>query len=669
MARKKKQEVILLHGNSAFTKDQIGNAGLVQGELVIEHGKNNVTGEAVTKIHTIDNTGAELATFIDEKAINKLVNAVETKVDTLETVVGNETNGLVKDVAANKTAISDLQDALGMGISGTGVTARVEALEGVVGDESKGLVKDVKDLQSDLNTKTTGIKDRLEAVEGKADTNADEITALKKTVNGEGEDTGLVGKVAANEEAIGTNAGEIAKLKEYVVDGYTPEGEGAEKVNGLLDRVTVLENAIGDADAEGSIVDKLNDAKTAIEALQDTVGDESKGLVKDVKDLQATVGDATKGLVKDVAANKTATETNATAIDGLDKIVNGYTPEDGEKVEGLVDKVAANKTAIETLEKQISTDIATELGKLDVTAGDEDKAVTKYVSYVEQTDGKISAHYETLDAANVAAKYPHGETAAEMTVQQALDKLSAQDEALGGQIEAVDARIDTRIDAILGSDKANDGTTQLTIREIANAELAKQLIPSGATEALDTLQEIAAWIQAHPEDAAAMNADIANLKTALAGYVDVDESGKVTVTKVKGVIEALALRLDNKDAELNNAINNAITALTGTITATKNEIDAYTVNGKKISENPSLVSDDIKMTTVVGAEQGVTEQTVQEAIAQVQANVGTAEGKITNLTAELNKVNVTGVDGVKVEKSDRTFTVSIEKIDAGSYDD
>jgi hypothetical protein len=194
MARKKKQEVILLHGNSAFTKEQITNAGLVQGELVIEHGKND-KNEAVTKIHTIDNTGNELATFIDQKAINELVNAVDTKVDTLE---------------------------------------------GVVGDESKGLVKDVKDLQSELNTETTGIKDRLDAVEDKADANADEITALKETLNGKGEDTGLVDKVAANEEAIGTNAGEIAKLKGYVVDGYTPEGEGAEKVNGLLDRVTVL---------------------------------------------------------------------------------------------------------------------------------------------------------------------------------------------------------------------------------------------------------------------------------------------------------------------------------------------------------------------------------------------------------------------------------------------
>ena len=658
MARKKKQEVILLHGKSQFNMQAAQEVNLKLGELVVEHSE-----DGDVKLHALNNAGNGLGTFVTETKVDDKVEVVADKVDNLETVVGDESKGLVKGVADNAQAISDLQDALGMGTAGTGVTARVDALEDVVGDESKGLVKDVNDLKSDLNTETTGIKDRLDAVEDKADANADEITALKETLNGKGEDTGLVDKVAANEEAIGTNADEIAKLKGYVVDGYTPEGEGAEKVNGLLDRVTVLENAIGDANAEGSIVDQLTDAKTAIEALQDTVGDETDGLVKDVADLQATVGDATKGLVKDVAANKTATETNATAIAGLDKIVNGYTPEDGEKVDGLVDKVAANEEAIEGLKTQIGTDIATELGKLDVTAGDEDKAVTKYVSYVEQTDGKISAHYETLDAANVAAKYPHGETAAVMTVQQALDNLSAQDETLGGQVEAVDARID----AILGSDKATgENAVQLTIRQIANAELAAQLLagPDGVVDNFKTLQELAAWLEQHPEDAAAMNADIANLKTALAGYIVTGEDGTVTVTDVKDVIDTLAQRLDNKDTELNNAI----TALTGTVTANKNAIDAYTVNGKKISENPSLVSGDIKMTAVVGAEQTVTEQTVQEAIAQVQANVTTVSNRVETVDDRIDAISIEGT-GIVVERDADKFTININVIDAGSYDD
>ena len=59
-----------------------------------------------------------------------------------------------------------------------------------------------------------------------------------------------------------------------------------------------------------------------------------------------------------------------------------------------------------------------------------------------------------------------------------------------------------RIDTLVGSD------TNKSVRTIANEELAAQLIPTDAQDALDTLEEIAAWIQEHPEDAAAMAAKL-----------------------------------------------------------------------------------------------------------------------------------------------------------------
>ena len=59
------------------------------------------------------------------------------------------------------------------------------------------------------------------------------------------------------------------------------------------------------------------------------------------------------------------------------------------------------------------------------------------------------------------------------------------------------------------------GDTNKSVRTIANEELAAQLVAPGADEALDTLQEIAAWIQAHPGDAAAMNAAITALQNKL----------------------------------------------------------------------------------------------------------------------------------------------------------
>jgi ABC-type nitrate/sulfonate/bicarbonate transport system substrate-binding protein len=64
----------------------------------------------------------------------------------------------------------------------------------------------------------------------------------------------------------------------------------------------------------------------------------------------------------------------------------------------------------------------------------------------------------------------------------------------------------TKVSTLVGDD------ADKSVRTIANEELAKQLIPEDAKESLDTLQEIAAWIQAHPDDASAMSADITALK-------------------------------------------------------------------------------------------------------------------------------------------------------------
>lgn len=51
-----------------------------------------------------------------------------------------------------------------------------------------------------------------------------------------------------------------------------------------------------------------------------------------------------------------------------------------------------------------------------------------------------------------------------------------------------------------------------SVRQIATGVLTEALIPEGAKESLDTLQEIAAWIQQHPDDATAMNGKITVLQ-------------------------------------------------------------------------------------------------------------------------------------------------------------
>lgn len=91
-------------------------------------------------------------------------------------------------------------------------------------------------------------------------------------------------------------------------------------------------------------------------------------------------------------------------------------------------------------------------------------------------------------------------------------------------------QLPTQVATLIGEDAGK------SVRTIANEELAKQLIAEGAAESLDTLQEIAAWIQSHPGDAAAMSKAIEDL-TALVG--ELPEG--VTATTIAGyIVEAVA---------------------------------------------------------------------------------------------------------------------------------
>ena len=130
----------------------------------------------------------------------------------------------------------------------------------------------------------------------------------------------------------------------------------------------------------------------------------------------------------------------------------------------------------------------------------------------------------------------------------------------------IDANLATeagKIATLIGSDTAK------SVRTIANEELAAQLIPSTAQESLDTLQEIAAWIQSHPGDASAMNTAITNLQT-LVGTLPSGTSATTVVGYITAEIAALAQSISDKNVSASgetgdnalveaSASNNAVT--------------------------------------------------------------------------------------------------------------
>ena len=65
-----------------------------------------------------------------------------------------------------------------------------------------------------------------------------------------------------------------------------------------------------------------------------------------------------------------------------------------------------------------------------------------------------------------------------------------------------------------------DTDTGKSVATIAAEKVAELLIPATAKESLDTLQEIADWIQNHPDDASQMSSDISTLQGQVADLED-----------------------------------------------------------------------------------------------------------------------------------------------------
>lgn len=83
---------------------------------------------------------------------------------------------------------------------------------------------------------------------------------------------------------------------------------------------------------------------------------------------------------------------------------------------------------------------------------------------------------------------------------------------IDNETEALESSLNEQIEKInilIGTDAGK------SVRAIASEELAAQLIGEDAKDSLDSLTEIAAWIQDHPDDAAAMNQDISNNSAAI----------------------------------------------------------------------------------------------------------------------------------------------------------
>ena len=198
------------------------------------------------------------------------------------------------------------------------------------------------------------------------------------------------------------------------------------------------------------------------------------------------------------------------------------------------DAAAAAKLAAETADgKAVAAKEAVDNLKTFVGTLPEDESSASVVAYIDKKTAGIASD-AALTALTTRVTNAEGKIT---TAEGEIDTLQAG-------MEAVEGKLTT----LIGTDTAK------SVRTIANEELTKQLIPENADESLNTLQEIAAWIQAHPDDASAMNQAITALQT-LVGTLPEGITATTVVGYVAELVAAEKTRAELEEGKLDGRID------------------------------------------------------------------------------------------------------------------
>jgi len=168
--------------------------------------------------------------------------------------------------------------------------------------------------------------------------------------------------------------------------------------------------------------------------------------------------------------------------------------------------------------------------------------------------------------------------------------------------------LEGKVNALVGSDTAKSA------RVIAREEIAAQLIPEEAQEALDTLQEIADWIQNHPSEVTAINTAILNLQAVTALPDEGQTPAAGTIAKYAyDLVDAEQARATGEEARIEKILT---------------EVEDPNVAGSKDGVLKRLDTLEESVGTPTGGDISTQIRAVQEAIEDLDWTIAAEEGKV-----------------------------------------
>lgn len=449
-----------------------------------------------------------------------------------------------------------------------------------------------------------------------------------------------------------------------------------------------LEKAIEDAvDAEAETAraaeETLGKRIDALAAASVSIAEKADGHVTVSKDTNDETGAVVYTIVENDIASEEALTAESNRAKGEEARIEGLVTAEaaraaGEeaRIEGLV---TAEKGRAEGVEAGLQAAIDT-LNGADTVSGSVAKAVK------DAKDSLLGGAQTLTDFAKVETAIAEAEAAAKAAASVVVEGTDAgnnlsivpttdENGATTYTVSLSDVASAAKVAKLIGED------ADKSVRTIANEELAKQLIAEGAAESLDTLQEIAQWIQEHPGDAAAMNTAIEQLQKDVdaieADYLTSTDKQELTgaIATAKGeAIDAASQNTAAAIAALNATVGNQTVAegkhVAVEVVETAGKLTGLTIVESDIASAEALAT--------LNTEVQQHEEVVAAALVDLNDRMTTAQGSVadheTRLTTAENEIDalqatVGGLDlGVKTVKGQGGEYVTVTPAEASKGD-
>ena len=405
-------------------------------------------------------------------------------------------------------------------------------------------------------------------------------------------------KVTAWDAKIGVE--DVAKLK-YVNDGVGGQTNVKAALDILIKNVQIGNAALADATANvNGLADRLTTAEGKVTALEGKVGDDTRGLVKDVADLKAAnaEGGAVANAIKDAKQAgldaQTAVQAEVTRAQGVEQ---GLRADLGNKADEATADTAFGKIA------KVKADLTAEAAAAraaEKVAKDAADAAQADVDALEILVGDAADTKDDATVFGAIAKEKDRAMTAEAAVDAKAEANKAAIETLNGDVN-VDGSVDKKIkDAI---DQVNTAADSLEDRVAINegklaviqgegeGSIKKAVadLVNGAPEAMDTLKELADSITKHESTYQAYVAQVAK---------DIAAAKDAAIKKAGELDTALHTTITGEIATAKQeAITDAGTAADGKVTALENKlqpkIDAKVAQSEYDTKVAALTKADI----------------------------------------------------------------------------